>query len=341
MSVIHFLNVLEGDCNVIQHDLNQRVTVIDVSNAYNADDSEREKAAKKVKDEIFKKRTLVPTDKVDYKQKEHPENPIDYLTRLKISSIFRFIITHPDMDHLDGIKDFYSAFNVAHTWDTDNNKSCDVNSNFGGYNPDDWLFYESLRSGKYQATKRLVNYSGYSNQYWNEDYIKILCPTSDLVSASNKNPKGDYHDCSYVLLYTPPRKNGKQWKILFAGDSHDNSWDYILKNHKSEVTNVDILFAPHHGRDSKRDYTFLEILNPTLTLFGNASSEHLAYSKYSGDKITNNQAGSVILEISEEKILISVKHEQFAMDFTHKRGWQYFNNAKFNAYGIMQLNGRN
>lgn len=40
MSVIHFLNVLEGDCNVIQHD-SGRTTVIDVSNAHNDYDTAR------------------------------------------------------------------------------------------------------------------------------------------------------------------------------------------------------------------------------------------------------------------------------------------------------------
>ena len=45
MSTIHFLNVLEGDCNIIQHD-SGRVTVIDVSNAYDDVDTEEEKAVK-------------------------------------------------------------------------------------------------------------------------------------------------------------------------------------------------------------------------------------------------------------------------------------------------------
>ena len=42
---IHFLNVLEGDCNIIQHDSN-RITVMDVSNAYNDEDTPEEKAVK-------------------------------------------------------------------------------------------------------------------------------------------------------------------------------------------------------------------------------------------------------------------------------------------------------
>ena len=54
MATVHFLNVLDGDCNIIQHD-SGRITLIDVSNAYNARDTEEEKAARKIKNEIAKK----------------------------------------------------------------------------------------------------------------------------------------------------------------------------------------------------------------------------------------------------------------------------------------------
>ena len=39
-------------------------------------------------------------------------------------------------------------------------------------------------------------------------------------------------------------------RIVFGGDSHDASWDHILENHEADVTNVDLLIAPHHGRCS-------------------------------------------------------------------------------------------
>lgn len=323
MSTIHFLNVLEGDCNIIQHD-SGRVTVIDVSNAYNDEDTLEEKAVKasEFRKQMFT-RTHVPAGKIDYGQKKTPDNPIDYLkNNIKTSDIFRFIITHPDMDHLDGIKDFYSEFKITNTWDTPNNKLIDLNSGFfGGYNKDDWKFYTQLRGGSVQGTKRLNLYAGDEGTYWADDNIKILCPTKTTVQDGNNS--GDHNDASYVLLYTPPKKDGKQWKILFAGDSHDQSWDYILKNFKAEVSNVDILFAPHHGRDSKRNYTFLQTLNPRITLFGNASSVHLAYAKYPETRITNNQAGFVVLNVDENGINVYVKNHEFAYNFRKnpKRNW--------------------
>ena len=332
MATLHFLNVLEGDCNIIQHD-SGRVTVMDVSNAYNDEDTEEEKAVKASKErEEMRNRTHVPSDKKNYNQKKAPDNPIDYLkNNLKINSIFRFIISHPDMDHLDGIKDLYEEFSIYNTWDTDNDKEIDLNGFFAGYNKEDWKFYKNLRAGKNTNTKRLTYFSKNDNQYYNEDNITILCPTAELLK--NGNETEDYNDASYALLFSPPKKNGGNWKILLAGDTHDDSWEYILKNHKNEVSNIDILLAPHHGRDSSRNYDFLDTLNPKVTLFGNASSEHLAYTKYPKTRITNNQAGYVILDTSPDYLKIYVKNFEFARDFRAKLGWdepKY--NSKHKAY---------
>ena len=100
-----------------------------------------------------------------------------------------------------------------------------------------------------------------------------------------------------------------------------NSIYLILENFKDDVTNIDVLIAPHHGRDSQRNFDFVKVLNPRITLFGNASSEHLAYDKYSSLKLTNNQAGSIIFDCSD-KLYFYVKNEKFRNDYWSKKGWE-------------------
>ncbi len=340
MSRIHFLNVYEGDCNIIQHGNghNNRVTVIDVSNADNGKDTPLEKIVKNsTARQEMRTRNYVPLTKTNYGQKHVPDNPIQYLKEYGINDVFRFIITHPDMDHIDGLKDFYSAFTVTNTWDTNNEKTIGEGESFGPYNKEDWEFYTDIRDGRYTKTSRHTFYEHNSNSYFEEDDMNILCPTPDLVKNANENE--DYHALSYVVLYTPPKKGGGNWKILFGGDSHDISWNYILEKYKDEVANIDILFAPHHGRDSGRSYDFLKTLNPTITLMGNASSDHLAYDKYPPIRITNNQAGYIILDVSEEAIVISVKNEAFAKDFRKKRGFsEPVYDASIEAYSLCVIN---
>ena len=47
---------------------------------------------------------------------------------------------------------------------------------------------------------------------------------------------------------------------MFAGDSEDLTWEHITKNHSEKIKNIDILFAPHHGRDSNRNFELLKTL---------------------------------------------------------------------------------
>ena len=225
MATIHFLNVLEGDCNIIQHD-SGRITVMDVSNAYNDEDTPEERAVKASRErEERRRRTNVPSNKIDYRQKLSPDNPITYLMEnVGTREIFRFIISHPDMDHIDGIRDLFTEFRVYNTWDTDNNKSIDLNGYFAGYNKEDWRFYTQLRAGMVTGTTRLTYYDTSSCSYWREDGIKVLCPSRGLVEKANQS--GDYNDASYVLLYSIPRRGGKFWKVIFAGDSDDQRRDF-------------------------------------------------------------------------------------------------------------------
>ena len=111
MATIHFLNVLDGDCIAIEHN-SGHVTVIDVCNA-------------KPESVFLEKALSLLADAEtgihgNFNQKKYPVNPITYLKKHGITSIFRFILTHPDMDHLDGFKLFCESFSPINFWDTDN-----------------------------------------------------------------------------------------------------------------------------------------------------------------------------------------------------------------------------
>lgn len=302
MSVIHFLNVQNGDCNIIEHN-SGRVSVIDtccarkeiINEEYSQEDSGI----------IMNSRTSG-----NYRQKEHPENPIRYLKKVvNCSSIFRYIQTHPDMDHMDGIKDLFEEFPVYNFWDTKNNKSIS-SGGFNKYRKEDWDFYQSIR--KSTTDPKVLHLTDNSKGEFycckNGDDLFILAPSEDLIKEANKTE--DYNELSYVLLYQIENK-----KIIFAGDSGKNTWDYILANYESLVSDVDILVAPHHGRKTGGNDEYLDVLKPKLTLFGNAESEHLDYSSWNNRnllKITNNEAGNIVLEIKDSKIKVFVSNETFA-----------------------------
>ena len=303
MSTIHFLNVKEGDCSVIKHN-SGRVTVIDVCNATAAETEESRSAMS-----LAKAATRVPGN---FQQKKAPVNPVAYLYDHNVSDIFRYIQTHPDMDHMDGIRVLFSTFGPTNFWDTANQKEMsDESWPPAPYDKADWEFYKKLRDTDPSTDpKRLKLLAGASGKYYNKeggDGLRILAPTQQLVDAANSS--GDYNNCSYVLLYRTNRH-----RIIFGGDSHDETWDHILNNYEDDVRDIDLLIAPHHGRSSGRSYEFLDVLRPSLTFFGNARSEHLAYDAWRNRNlsyVTNNQANCMIVDASQSPMDLYVTNEAF------------------------------
>jgi len=115
-------------------------------------------------------------------------------------------------------------------------------------------------------------------------------------------------------------------RIIFGGDSHDETWEHIISKHKEDVTNIDLLIAPHHGRKSNRSYEFLDILNPNLTFFGNANHENLAYGAWNNRGlpfITNNQANCLVVDANTMPMSLYVTNENFAKRCNPKTYFNY------------------
>lgn len=310
MPTVHFLNVKEGDCSIIEHYSGHK-TVIDVCNATVPNPiSEAFSAVAAKADQGISG---------NFQQKKWPVNPISYMRDQGIASVFRYVQTHPDMDHMDGIQTLFDEFIPVNFWDTNNKKEVPASCWQGSpYRESDWKFYKRLRdTNPDDNPNRLTLYSGARGQYYNQgsdgsgggDGLQILAPTKELVAAANEADE-EYNRCSYVILY----RTGEN-RIVFGGDSHDETWDHILKNYRDDVTDIDLLIAPHHGRKSGRSYEFLDTLRPTLTFFGNARSEHLAYSAWRTrglSIVTNNQANCMVVDASTTPMNLYVTHENFA-----------------------------
>lgn len=306
MSKIHFLNVDEGDCSIIEHD-NEHVTMIDI--CCGNIEGTIEKA--------FSSAMTTEGVKGNFRQKEHPNNPISYLKRIGVKSIFRYIQTHPDMDHMDGLDVLSKSFEIYNFWDIQNDKQQEFGENgkSGRYLKKDWDCYCKLRKSK-DCPKALFYLDGASNKFFcednnglkNDDYLKILSPTKALIDAANEQE--DWNDCSYVILYVT-----HGFKILFCGDSDMGTLNHLIQDHKDDISNIDVLIAPHHGRDSDKDFAFWDIMKPRLTLMGNAKSKFLAYDEWNNrglEHFTNNQVDNVLVEFDDSAMHVSISNKSFA-----------------------------
>lgn len=313
MARVHFLNVRNGACSIIEHN-SGRVTMIDICGG-NIDEARITAVANLLE-------AIEPPSQPsgNYGMRHRPTNPIAYMKRHGIQRPFRFILTHPDCDHLDGFDALCTEFGMANFWDNGLRK---VKPDFNGsqYKEEDWDSYLEVRDKKREGITVLTHLAGSKFSFANDgdpegrgDCLDIVAPDAALVKEANESE--DPNDGSYVIVY---RSAGG--KIVFGGDGHDSTFDYVLKNHSSLVSNCAVLIAPHHGRDSGRSHDFLDTLKPRLTLFGCADSQHLAYEQYTRrklHKITSNQAGNVVMEPQANGIDIYVENLKFAQTFkTH------------------------
>jgi len=281
---LHFLNVKNGDCHILEHS-SGNTTVVDISNGKECNET---------------KLALESSTIGNFNQKENPENPICYLKALGKDTITRFILTHPDMDHMDGLGLLLKKYKFKEFLNVKNDKKMLSFSEFASYDKKDWDIYKRLQ-GNFREKKL------YSGEIIDKDELYILSPTKEIVKQAIKIQ--DFNTSSYVILW----KIGK-YKIVLAGDSDDVAWEHIIKNYQNLVKDIDILLAPHHGRDSKRNYNFLDILKPKYTFIGNAKSKDLEYEKYKkyGQTITNNQAGNIVVQLEDDGLNILVANELFA-----------------------------
>lgn len=244
------------------------------------------------------------------------KNPLDYLQQIGITTIHRFVSTHPEMDHLDGLDALFRSVPVLNFWHTGVRKA---DPEFGAgspYRAEDWAMYRAVQRGALPETRSLQKRAHAIFPFANQnddgtpggDFLNVLAPDDALVLQAEQ--ADDMNEASYVLLILTSAGS-----IVIPGDAHDASWEHVLRMYRPLVQNCALLLAPHHGRDSDRDYEFLDVLRPRLTLMGCAPAEHMGYGSWRRRDlqfITNNQAGSIRVDIDGTRLSVWVENGRYA-----------------------------
>jgi len=289
MIKIHFLNVGHGDCTIIEHESGNK-TMIDINNGEEIDE---ESATEIIEQLGYSGEDLIKTIE---KTQETPNeilqkagyvntltNPIQfYKQNYGTSSIFRYIQTHPDLDHMRGLVGLRKeGISITNFWDTPHIKAQD---DFLFNDEDEWNEYLEHRNGK--RTLAVLNLQrGSTGKYYNlhpepsleGDGLYILAPTPELTSEANRT--GAWNNHSYVLWLAY-----KGIRVVFGGDAEAEVWDSIVDKYGTGLS-CNILKASHHGRDSGYHQKAVELMNPKYTIVSvgkkpetDASNKYKQYS---------------------------------------------------------------
>lgn len=180
--------------------------------------------------------------------------------------LFRFILTHPDADHMAGIRRILRGeLAVKVIWDLPHHRTHSDPADFrneAAYR--DWDCYDVWRSGgdNEKASPNSAHpMRGSSARYWSDDGIEILSPSQTLVRAADK--QNAYNNASYVLRITHASSS-----ILLPGDIEETAWNDLTDSGLLERTNI--LLAAHHGRRSGYSATAMGVLQPDVVITSTA-----------------------------------------------------------------------
>ena len=128
MLKVHFLNVGHGDCIVIKHN-SGRITMIDINNGSIIDEKTFSELTQyynfSLQEHIMASVLENNRNRLLYEKGYDIKltNPVEFLTtNYSRQSIFRYIQTHPHLDHMRGLHDLQiSHIDIINFWDVKHN----------------------------------------------------------------------------------------------------------------------------------------------------------------------------------------------------------------------------
>jgi len=228
---IHFLNVGHGDCCIIEFVDNSRVAMIDINRTSEMDENSAKEIYESFSTSLAAKLILASESKITSSMLESAgydiklQDPIEYLHEKGINNIFRFISTHPHMDHLSGLHALHKKIGFTNVWVVKNKYEQDMDE-LSESQKEDWNLYKKFRdsNGEIEGVTVVRPEEGSEAQYYKEDGIQILAPNDQLKDGSDNNA----NKISYVLLI---KHRGR--KILLSGDAEEETWKYLVENYEA------------------------------------------------------------------------------------------------------------
>lgn len=223
--------------------------------------------------------------------------------------ISRFISTHPDEDHIKGIADFCEVVGVSNFYCVKNEATKEEES-------DNFIKYCELRDSDEKAfyvkkgcRRKWMNISDEERGCAGINFIWPILDNSDFQKALDDVKEGKaYNNISPIFTYSVENNV----KIMWLGDMEHDFLEKISEN--VSWPEIDILFAPHHGRASgKVSSDILKKLKPHIIVIGEAPSKDLDYySEY--NTIKQNSAGNIVFDCRDSYVHVYVEKSTYSYD---------------------------
>ena len=249
-----------------------------------------------------------------YMHEDNKQEIIDeIIEKSKNKGIVRFISTHPDEDHIMGLKTYRENVGISNFYCVEN-KATKIDET------EDFKEYCFLRDGDkhfYLEKGCFRKWMNIGDDERGSSGISILWPKTNnkyFKEALEKAHNGENpNNISPIIKYS--LENGVD--ILWFGDLEKDFMEKIKED--LDIEEADIIFAPHHGRESgKIPQEILDKIKPKIIIIGEAKSNNLNY--YSGyNTITQNSSGDIIFECEKNNVHVYVSNKNYSVSFLNNK----------------------
>lgn len=311
MIKFHLLNVGHGDCTFVELP-SGRLMLIDINNSKSLSETQLRVLASQENMTLDNFRRF-GSYSLNKSWEEYYEgllvDPVEYHRNvLGSKDIFRYIQTHPDMDHMSGINRlfFEEKINLYNFWNIKHSKT-KTKEDFENSSHDysDWLAYMKLTQGSgpndlgtnNKSIKVINNLRFSSSQYWADDSIDVLSPSISL--RDTEDAKSNWNNISYVLRFSHGGRT-----VILAGDAEKEAWDSIIEDVNKTALSCDVLKAAHHGRKSGYHEPAVDIMNPSVVIASIGkkpeSDAHNDYKNKGADVFSTRSKGTITATIWDD-----------------------------------------
>jgi competence protein ComEC len=181
-----------------------------------------------------------------------------YLWHAKILHIDYLVLSHPQADHMNGLRFIAKTFNPKEFW-------------YNGMQVDKASFRELMSIVESKRIQKLLPADLANGREINGVKVEILHPEPTILSSNRFDKSTRLNNNSLVLKISYGGRS-----VLFPGDL-ERQGEAVLVSRSGQDLRSDILLSPHHGSRNSSSEDFLQMVRPHICVISSGEENFFGF----------------------------------------------------------------